>query len=95
MTLGLVDGNFVMPVSQVATTLAVGVLIGVTLSRATGPPEVSLYSALTSFLAVAGTGIVIIFAMTSLRDQPRSIDFPALSSHAWFVPRFWEQGNLL
>jgi hypothetical protein len=99
MTLGLVDGNFVMPVSQVATTLAVGLLIGVVV------PEKYVVSSermsasatvLTAFAGIVASGIVIVFAMTSLGDQPiSSATFQRSYPGDWFVPRFWEQGNLL
>jgi len=99
MTLGLVDGNFVMPVSQVAITLAVGMLIGfVSPGKYVVRNERISASAmlLTAFAGIVASAIVITFAMTSLGDQARSsATFQRSYPGDWFVPRFWEQGNLL
>ena len=98
LTLGLVDGNLVMPVSQIGAALTAGILIGGL--RWSFPDDkrrgsLSAYSIATSFLAVAAAGIVITFAITTLPDQPRGIgSFRSSHPEAWLVPRFWEQGNL-
>lgn len=99
LTLGLVDGNLVMPVSQIATTLAVGMLIGVVSQEkyVVSNERISASAMmLTAFAGIVASGIVITFAMTSLGDQPRSsATFQRSYPGDWFVPRFWEQGNLL
>jgi len=97
--LGLVDGNLVMPVSQIGTALTVGLLIGgVRVSRQQywRGWKSAAYLTSTAFIAIATSGILIAFGASSLPDQPRSIErFRNSHPGAWFVPRFWEQGNLL
>ena len=97
--LGLVDGNLVMPVSQVAATLALGLLIGV-VSREKYVAGTSDLSApamiLTAFVGIAASSTVIAFAITSLGDQAQSSEtFKRSHPGYWVVPRFWEQGALL
>ena len=98
-SLGLVDGNLVMPVSQIAATLAVGMLIGF-VSREKYVAGTAGLSAsammLTAFAGIATVGVVIAFAMTSLGDQTGSSEtFKRSHPGYWVVPRFWEQGILL
>ena len=98
LSLGLVDGNLVMPVSQIAATLAVGMLIGAVCSRTRLNEQGWRYGApvvLTAFLSATACGIVIVFATSTLPYQSGSIaNFHQLYPGAWLVPRFWEQGNL-
>ena len=99
LSLGLVDGNLVMPVSQIATALVMGTLIGTLNSqekpqrgnvRTSGPMLV-----FTAFASAIACGTVVAFVAASFPDQQRSIDtFRRAQPGAWLVPRFWEQGNL-
>ncbi len=99
LLLGLVDGNLVMPVSQIGAALTVGLLIGgVRLSRQQHwrGLKSAAYLTSTAFIAIVAGGILIAFGGSSLPDQPRSIEsFRSSNPGAWLVPRFWEQGNLL
>lgn len=99
LLLGLVDGNLVMPVSQVGAALAAGMLIG---AIRAGKQQhgrrwkSAAYLTLTAFIAIVTSGILIEFGTRSLPDQPRSIEsFRNSHPGAWLVPRFWEQGHLL
>lgn len=99
LTLGLVDGNLVMPVSQIGAALVVGIWIGA-LPRGKQRDERSWTSGaflvLTAFVGVVASGTVIAFAASTLPDQSRSIEsFQRSHPGDWLVPRFWEQGNLL
>ncbi len=99
LLLGLVDGNLVMPVSQIGAALAAGLWIGALRRGAQRdkrgwPSAASLI--LTAFVAIVASGIVIAFGTMTLPDQSRSIgSFQRSHPGAWLVPRFWEQGNLL
>ena len=99
LLLGLVDGNLVMPVSQIGAALTVGLLIGgVRASRQQHWRgwKSAAYLTSTAFIAIVASGILIEFGTSSLPDQPRSIEsFRSSHPGAWLVPRFWEQGNLL
>ncbi len=97
--LGLVDGNLVMPVSQTSAALAAGMLIGTLRASAQRGkrcwPSGTLQS-MTAFIAVAASGIVIAFAVSTLPDQSRLVaSFQRSNPGAWLVPRFWEQGSLI
>ena len=90
---GLVDGNLVMPVSQTASSLALGLAMG---SLAKGP-EHFLWrtgrSVAFSTITLAATIVVCVYALQSLADQPRTTAaFRAENPQAWLVPRFWENG---
>ena len=99
LSLGLVDGNLTMPVSQIGATFAVGMLIGAATwnePRRESRRTSAAFMVATAFVAVVASGIVIEFAARTLPDQSRSIpNFHQRYPDAWLVPRFWEQGNLL
>ncbi len=98
IALGLVDGNLIMPVSQIAATLVLGLLIGVLRSARvpSSNPIPGPATVLTSFAVMVAAGLLVAYAVISLRDQPRSTEmFKRSHPGDWFVPRFWEQGNLL
>ena len=98
LLLGLVDGNLVMPVSQIGAALAVGLLIGA-LGWREQRNKRSMSSAFlvsTAFVGIAASGLVLTFGTSTLPDQSRLIEnFQRAYPDAWLVPRFWEQGNLL
>ena len=88
-----------MPVSQSSAALAAGMLIG-TLRGSDQRAKRSWTSGtllgMTAFIAVAASGIVIAFAVSTLPDQSRlAASFQRLNPGAWLVPRFWEQGSLV
>jgi len=92
---GLVDGNLVMPVSQTATALALGLALGCLEggpdSRFHRGSQTVAISTITAAAAVA----ICAFAADSLADQPRTTAaFRAEYPRDWLVPRFWEQGLL-
>lgn len=99
LLLGLVDGNLVMPVSQIGAALAVGMLMGA-LRWGEQPRErrwaAGAFLILTAFAGAIASGTVIAFGASTLPDQSRSIEsFRRAQPGAWLVPRFWEQGNLM
>lgn len=99
LLLGLVDGNLVMPVSQIGAALAAGLWIGALRwgeRRDKRNWASSAFLVLTAFVGVVASGTVIAFGASTLPDQSRSIEsFRRSQPGAWLVPRFWEQGNLL
>jgi O-antigen ligase len=94
---GLLDGLLVMPVSQSAAALAIGLLLGTTAGGPRAPSRARLASAmLTAALVSCSIPVVANFSISSLPDQDRSITvFRKKHSGAWIVPRFWEQGLLI
>jgi hypothetical protein len=98
LALGLVDGNLVMPVSQSASVLALGILLG-SLHQSGSREPVSRVSApalaLTAFICTLAGGLVIAYAANTLSDQASGVSiFQKAHPGAWLVPRFWEQGHL-
>lgn len=98
LALGLVDGNLVMPVSQSASVLIFGLLLG-----SLGPVEFSRRHkwptgptlAISLFVSVLASAIVIAFAANTLSEQlAGASQFREAHPGAWLVPRFWEQGVL-
>ena len=99
LLLGLVDGNLVMPVSQIGAALVVGLLIGALRwgeQRHERRGTSGAFLVLTAFAGAVASGTVIAFGASTLPDQSRSIEsFQRSQPGAWLVPRFWEQGSLL
>lgn len=99
LLLGLVDGNLVMPVSQIGAALALGMLMGALHSREQrgrkqGRTSGAFLVLFTAFSGAVACGTLIAFSAASLPDQPRAIEtFRRAQPGAWLVPRFWEQGN--
>jgi O-antigen ligase len=98
LALGLVDGNLVMPVSQCASALVLGLLLA-EVGQADDSPARRVQSGtalvLSGFSSVVAGAIVLVFAVASLPDQPQEISrFRSAHPDAWLVPRFWEQGSL-
>lgn len=98
LALGLVDGNLVMPVSQIGAALAVGLLLSTTAPRehtGDGTLMTSFSLTLTAFATVVAVATMIAYAAISLPDQARTVEkFQRSQPSAWLVPRFWEQGEL-
>jgi O-antigen ligase len=96
LALGLVDGNLVMPASQSATALMLGLLLGPVdplQSESCNRLMAPLRRALTALLCLVSTALLVAFAESSWHDQERGIaEFRQSNSSAWLVPRFWEQG---
>jgi O-antigen ligase len=95
LMLGLVDGNLVMPVSQSATALVLGLLLGLVRigSLARRSRFGSARTMLTAFLCTSSASILGAYVQDSWPDQERSVsEFRKLNPTAWLVPRFWEQG---
>jgi hypothetical protein len=91
---GLVDGNLVMPVSQTAFALTVGILLGTTPNT----PKVAPFSR----FAGAGTLVMISAAclayytvLTLPQQQENERTWRSISTHPNLAPRFWQQGLLL
>lgn len=98
LVLGLVDGNLVLPVSQTAAALSLGLLIGsagrsnVVGSSEVNPAPVWLGTAIVCLLANC---LVVAYATSSLPEQAAEIStFRQLHPGEWLVPRFWEHGIL-
>jgi putative inorganic carbon (hco3(-)) transporter len=94
---GLVDGLLVMPVSQSAAALAIGLSLGMTSGgRSTSSRARFVPVSLTVAFASCSIPIVASFSISSLPDQDRSTTlFRREHPGAWVVPRFWEQGLLI
>lgn len=89
---GLVDGNFVMPVSQSALAIALGLTIGAI--PASVCPE---WQFKTAALALGLVGLAAtITAEEALRELPRQNTaigtFLDRNEQTWLAPRFWQQG---
>lgn len=92
---GLVDGNLVMPVSQSASALVLGLALGgsdVASSRTSVSRRVT--QATTATVLVAALSVAA-YALTTIGDQSRTAtEFRLIFPGKWLVPRFWEQGLL-
>jgi O-antigen ligase len=94
---GLVDGNLVMPVSQTAFALTLGILLGN--AFATAPTSTSgrrSLSPLVATLVLASASCLIVYVLDTLPKQGEN-------ESAWrrtskysdnLAPRFWQQGLL-
>lgn len=98
VALGMVDGNLVMPVSQTASALVFGLLLGSMYSNRTQTLTARLSRCnlmLASSIGPAAAAIVVMFAVTALPEQSQGASrFLRSHPNAWIVPRFWEQGLL-
>lgn len=93
---GLVDGIFVMPVSQTASALVLGFWLGSIPREHDTPPLRWINSIFVGALTTVAIAAVCSYALWSYEDQARSISaFRAKHPAAWLTPRFWEQGQLL
>ena len=94
---GLVDGIFVMPVSQTASALVLGFWLGSTMPTVHDtPPRRSINSVFIGAVTTVAIASVCGYALWSYGDQARSISaFRAKHPAAWLTPRFWDQGQLL
>lgn len=96
LALGMVDGNLVMPVSQTAAALTLGLLLGLlsqTERKERMPTEAISVQALTTFLCLAACGLVVAYAISSAQVQEfGASEFSRSNPGTWLVPRFWEQG---
>ena len=92
---GLVDGNLVMPVSQTAAALIIGLTLG-SFTASPGPRQFFGWrKAASSTLTIASAVVIVSYSVPSLADQARTklifrTDYPG----EWLTPRFWEQGLL-
>jgi len=92
---GLVDGNLVMPVSQTAVALIIGLTLG-SFTALPGPRQFFGWrEAANLTLAIASAVVIVSYSVPSLEDQARTklifrTDYPG----EWLTPRFWEQGLL-
>lgn len=98
---GLVDGNLLMPVSQTAFFLCLGILMGSAPERvAANEPRGSNTVFTRHALALAilvGLYAFVSYAIETLPQQEaaRREYHRIYSADRFFVPRFWEQGLLL
>ena len=94
LVLGLVDGNLVMPVSQTAFALAVGVVCGLT--RDNGPkqnqPGLGIAMAIAALLFATGLAVFTIESYPS--SEADRIEFQRAYPDAGLLPRFWAHGFL-
>jgi O-antigen ligase len=93
---GLVDGNLVMPVSQTAFVLMLGVLAGCVFAG--GETAVAAPKRASAGLVIAGLAAASMLAWFVLTTLPRQ---PAIeqawrqtSQYPYLAPRFWQQGLL-
>jgi O-antigen ligase len=93
LALGLVDGNLVMPVSQSATALALGALLGSIASCSSS--SAPRHRFVIAVLLASATFATAVFAIGSL-DEQASLKYEHRLRHgsAWLTPRFWEMGVL-
>jgi putative inorganic carbon (HCO3(-)) transporter len=94
---GLVDGNLVMPVSQTAFAMTLGVLLGVR----TGPATASvarhplLLSATSAAVVLATTLCLLFYTAKTLPQQGENErSWRLTSKYPDLAPRFWQQGLL-
>jgi len=92
LSCGLVDGNLVMPVSQSAFALAVGLAVGC-LPRSVGPRRAGVLEAMAVPAVIVAGAVVAAFAIGTYSAQRDTVaEFRKQFGGAWLVPRFWEQG---
>jgi hypothetical protein len=85
---GLADGIFVMPVSQSAFAISLGVLIGSTRAPFAASSRRALLNTWASALAVLGASLFLVaYAAQTLPSQTENIP-------SYRFPRFWENGLL-
>lgn len=94
---GLLDGLLVMPVSQSAAVLAIGLTLGTIRGR---PGLHSRTNSASRFLTVVliscSIPVILGFSISSFEEQEQSTSyFRNRHPGAWLVPRFWEQGLLI
>jgi O-antigen ligase len=97
LALGFVDGNLVMPVSQTAFFLVVGLAFALLTKQSLPSQEQRSASTAVVVCAVVTTAACVLplFARQSLGAQAVEVArFKASHPSAWLVPRFWEQGSL-
>jgi len=93
---GLVDGNLVMPVSQTAVAVALGLALGSVSPSPTGATAGVLRTVATCAVISIAAAAVLVPCIESYQDQSRSIvSFRSTHPGEWLVPRLWEQGLLL
>lgn len=92
---GLVDGNLVMPVSQTAAALTLGLALGSMSESRASFHRRRWQTAAISFVALVALLVIAGYARTSLADQESTAAaFREEYPREWLVPRFWEQGLL-
>jgi O-antigen ligase len=92
---GLVDGNLIMPVSQTAAALALGLALGNMSESRASFHRPRWQTAAASIVALVALLVVAGFARTSLADQESTAAaFREAYPREWLVPRLWEQGLL-
>jgi O-antigen ligase len=93
---GLVDGNLVMPVSQITFALMLGALLGA--GSAVLPDTDSARRpivALVAILVVASAGFLLAYVVDTLPRQGESESaWRQTSKYSEQAPRFWQQGLL-
>jgi O-antigen ligase len=92
LALGLVDGNLVMPVSQTAFAL----LLGLALSQALAGPGTKLVTrVLLAGASIAATLHLLQFATATYAQLPaETAEFRKRYPEAWLTPRLWETGTM-
>lgn len=93
---GLVDGNLVMPVSQTAYALTLGILLGLrTTPATTGVASRPVLAAGTAAFVLASTLCLLAYTASTLPQQPESERMWRVTSRfPDLAPRFWQQGLL-
>jgi O-antigen ligase len=99
LSLGLVDGNLVMPISQSSAFLVLGLLLGLLqCNDAKASDQVRENSRaliVTGTFCLLAVVIVTSYAYMTLAAQPASVSrFHRTNPGEWLLPRFWEQGLL-
>ncbi len=95
LALGLVDGNLVMPVSQSASAMVLGLLMGLihTDNLANGSRPGAIGRAFTVLACTLSAGLLVFYTENSWPEQHRGVsEYQKSNPAAWLVPRFWEQG---
>jgi O-antigen ligase len=93
MTLALVDGNLVMPVTQTAFSLAIGLGLGVSATGQGGDRPAT--SSALAIAALAASLCVAAYAVSSFPAHEAARDeFRRALPGVWLLPRFWEHSLL-
>jgi O-antigen ligase len=92
-SLALVDGNLVMPITQSAFALTVGLLVGVT-RPGSGSQSVAIGPVLATLALTASIFLGAYASSTFAVQDAARVLFPREHPGVWLLPRFWEHGLL-
>jgi hypothetical protein len=91
LTLALVDGNLVMPITQTAFALGIGLHLGLSRSSPSRGNDRPVLASALAASALAASICLAIYAVSSFSaHETARDDFLRANPGVWLLPRFWE-----